>query len=138
MHLSDKVPTKRPRIEIIPLIDCMFLLLVFFVYSMMTLSRPHGIPVNLPAALTAPAIEEESFSITITEDDEVYLDKELVTLDSLTSRLAAACAENPSLRVYINGDKRARHGAVVKVLDVLRQLSIRHVAIQTAPLEPEG
>ncbi len=137
MDLSDKVPKKKARIEIVPLIDCMFLLLVFFVYSMMTLTQPRGIPVNLPSALTAPAIQEESLSISITDSDQIYLDKEKVGLDALAVRIAAARSANPSLRVFINGDTNARHGAVVKVLDILRKMSVEHVAIHTAPAEPE-
>jgi len=83
MDLSDKIPGKRARIEIVPLIDCMFLLLVFFVYSMMTLTQPRGIPLNLPKAATAATIQEESLSISITGADEIYIDKERVSLDAL-------------------------------------------------------
>lgn len=137
MDLSDKIPSKRARIEILPLIDCMFLLLVFFVYSMMTLTQSRGMPVNLPQASTASAITEESVSISVTDTDEIYLDKERVGLETLSARIAAARAENPALRILIKGDTRARHGTVVKVLDILRTLSVEHVAIQTAPIEPE-
>ena len=135
MDLSEKIPPKRARIEILPLIDCMFLLLVFFVYSMMTMTQPRGISVNLPRASTASAIPEEPLSISITDTDEIYLDKDRVSLDELKARLAAKRAADPSLKVLIKGDTLARHGAVVKVLDLLRTLSIERVAIQTAPVE---
>jgi biopolymer transport protein ExbD len=115
----------------------MFLLLVFFVYSMMSLTQPRGISVNLPRAATAPPVKEEFLPISITDDDEIYLDKEMVGLDLLADRLADARAKNPSLRVFINGDTDARHGTVVKVLDILRRLSIEQVAIQTAPADLE-
>ena len=137
MDLSDKIPAKRARIEMVPLIDCMFLLLVFFVYSMMTLTQPRGIPVNLPQAATASPIQEEFLSISITDSDEIYLDKERISLDALAVRIATEQSANPSVRVFINGDTDARHGVVVQVLDILRTLSIEHVAIQTAPTEPE-
>jgi biopolymer transport protein ExbD len=142
MELGKNV-VKRARIEMIPLIDCMFLMLVFFVYGMLTLTQPQGIPVNLPRSVTAPPIREESLSVTVTETGELYLDKEKVSQETLTARIAAARSVNPSLRVLINGDTNARHGAVVKVLDILRTLSVEHVAIQTvpadiAPPEPEG
>jgi biopolymer transport protein ExbD len=115
----------------------MFLLLVFFVYSMMTLTQVRGIPVDLPRAVTAPPVNEEVLSITVTEDDEIYLDKEWVSLEELAARIAAARMADPSLRVSINGDAAARHGTVVKVLDILRRLSVEHVAIQTAPSEAD-
>jgi biopolymer transport protein ExbD len=138
MDLSDKIPQRRARIEIVPLIDCMFLLLVFFVYSIMTMRQPRGIDVSLPRASTASEIREEPLAISITEADEIYLDKENVSLDALRMRLAEERAADPALRVLIKGDSYARHGVVVEVLDTLRTLSIEHVAIQTAPSEPEG
>lgn len=135
MDLSDKAPNKRARIEIVPLVDCMFLLLVFFVYSMMTLTQPRAIPVKLPQAATAQAVQEEFLSISITDADEIYVDKERVSLETLAARVEAAHSADPSLRVFINGDTDARHGIVVNVLDILRTLSVEHVAIQTAPAE---
>lgn len=135
MDLSEKIPPKRARIEILPLIDCMFLLLVFFVYSMMTMTQSRGISVSLPRASTASAIPEEPLSISITDANEIYLDKEKVSLDELKGRLAAERAADPSLKVLIKGDTLARHGAVVEVLDLLRTLSIDRVTIQTAPAE---
>jgi biopolymer transport protein ExbD len=137
MDLSDKIPQKRARMEILPLIDCMFLLLVFFVYSMMAMTQPHGIDVTLPHASTASEVPEEPLAISITDADEIYLEKEKVSLSTLKIRLAAKRAADPSLRVLIKGDTLARHGVVVKVLDILRTLSIERVAIQTAPTEPE-
>ena len=136
MDLSGQIPGKRARIEILPLIDCMFLLLVFFVYSMMALTQPRGISVNLPPAKTAPAIQEEFLSVSITDADEIFLGKEMVSPDTLAARIAAARSADPSLRVFINGDTDAHHGTVVEVLDILRIQSIRNVAIQTVPAEP--
>ncbi len=137
MNLDDKIPARRARIEMVPLIDCMFLLLVFFVYSMMTMTQSRGIPLDLPRAKTAPAVREDALTISITDVDEVFLDRERVGMDELTARLASARAADPSLKVFIRGDSLASHGAVVGVLDILRTLSIEHVAIQTAPVEPE-
>lgn len=137
MDLSEKIPQKRARIEIVPLIDCMFLLLVFFVYSMMTMTQSRGIDVMLPRASTAIEIREEPLTISITDSDEIFLDKEKVSIDTLRTRLIEQRAADPSLRVLIKGDAFARHGTVVKVLDLLRTLSIERVAIQTTPTKRE-
>ena len=133
MDLSSKIPAKRARIEILPLIDCMFLLLVFFVYSMMTMTQSRGISVNLPRASTASTMREEPLSISVTDENGIYLDKEEVSLYELKARLAAERSTDPALKVLIKGDTLARHGAVVEILDLLRTLSIERVAIQTAP-----
>jgi biopolymer transport protein ExbD len=133
MDLRDKMPARKGRIEIVPLIDCMFLLLVFFVYSMMTLTQPRGIPVKLPPAADAPPERKEFVAISITETGQLFLEEEQVGLQDLEDRLAQKRILNPSLRVLVNGDRNARHGQVVQVLDVLRRLSIQNVAIQTGP-----
>lgn len=133
MDLRDKMPAKKGRIEIVPLIDCMFLLLVFFVYSMMTLTQPRGIPVKLPPASDAPPERNEFLAISITENGQLFLEEEQLELQDLEERLAQARSLNSSLRVLVNGDRNARHGQVVQVLDVLRRLSIQNVAIQTGP-----
>jgi biopolymer transport protein ExbD len=139
MDLRDKLPVRKGRIEIVPLIDCMFLLLVFFVYSMMTLTQPRGIPVKLPPSTDAPPERKEFVAISITEKGQLFLEKEQVELQDLEGRLAQARILNPSLRVLVSGDRNARHGQVVQVLDVLRRLSIQNVAIQTGPkIEPPG
>ena len=101
----------------------------------MTMTQSRGISVNLPRASTASSIREEPLSISITDADEIYLDKEKVSLDELRARLAAERVADPLLKVLIRGDTLARHGTVVKVLDLLRTLSIERVAIQTAPAE---
>ena len=137
MDLSDKIPAKKARIEILPLIDCMFLLLVFFVYSMMTMTLPRGISLDLPRAKSAATIREEALTISISSADEIYLDKERIKPAELGTRIAEALAANPSLKVFIKGDAHASHGTVVGTLDILRKLSVKNVAIQTAPVEIE-
>ena len=135
MDLSDKIPAKKACIEILPLIDCMFLLLVFFVYSMMTMTMPRGISLDLPRAKSATTIREEALTISISGADEIYLDRERIGPAGLSARIAEARAGNPSLKVFIKGDAHASHGTVVKALDILRTLSVKHIAIQTAPVE---
>ncbi len=135
MDLSDKIPAKKARIEILPLIDCMFLLLVFFVYSMMTMTLPRGISLDLPRARTTQPIREEALTISISGADEIYLDKVRVDPADLSARIAEALAANPSLKVFIKGDAHASHGTVVRALDILRTLAVTNVAIQTAPAE---
>jgi biopolymer transport protein ExbD len=131
------MPAKKARIEIVPLIDCMFLLLVFFVYSMMTLTQPRGIAVTLPPSSDAPAEKKEFVAVSITEAGEIYFEKDRVDLQLLAEKISQARSLKPSLRVLINGDKNARHGLVVHVLDILRKLSVTNVAIQTGPEDTE-
>src|SRR5579862_2106714 len=78
---------KRTKIEIIPMIDTMFFLLVFFMLSSLALTRFNGLPVNLPRASTAPKQAATDLTITIDKNQQVYVNKEAVTLADLPAKL---------------------------------------------------
>ena len=66
--------TRRPRIEMIPLIDVVFLLLVFFIYSMFSMTVHRGLPVNLPIASTSPIDKKAYITITLQQDGKLFLE----------------------------------------------------------------
>src|SRR5579862_7860383 len=78
---------KRTKIEIIPMIDTMFFLLVFFMLSSLALTRLNGLPVNLPRASTAPKQNPVDLTVTIDKDQKVYLNKQLIDVATLPEQL---------------------------------------------------
>jgi biopolymer transport protein ExbD len=142
-----KIPSashkRRARIEIIPLIDIIFFLLATFVMVSLSMVKNQGIPVNLPKAKMGQVQEKEAgatVTVTITESNRLYLDKELVDTQTLPERLKTLQAQQPDLRVVFNGDELAYFGDVVRALDQTRRAGIERVAIQTtgaAPPAPE-
>jgi biopolymer transport protein ExbD len=70
-------------------------------------------------------------AITVSEDNTYFLNKEPVSIDELEGRLRAMIVANPELRIYLNGDKNAHHGAVVAALDRLRAAGIEKISIET-------
>ncbi len=133
-----KIPStprrRRARIEIIPLIDIIFFLLATFVMVSLSMVKNQGIPVNLPHAKTGEAQSKEvssSVTVTVTDTNRVFLDKELVDWETLPARLKELQARQPDLRVVFNGDQLAYFGDVVKALDEARRAGIERVAIQT-------
>ena len=132
MRISLPSAKRKARIEIVPLIDIVFFLLATFVMVSMSMIKNQGVPVRLPSAATAMAENREaSVTVTITEDGSVYLDKEAMPLDRLMDRLEVLKAEQPDLKVFINGDERAFFGQAVELLDNIRTLGITKVSIQT-------
>ena len=124
--------SRRARIEIIPLIDIMFFLLATFVMVSLSMVKNQGIPVRLPAAASGqPQDRKDSTTISVSAAGQVYLDKEELTLDVLSTRLAKLKEANAELRVFINGDEDARLGLAVEVLDATRKLGITKVAFET-------
>jgi biopolymer transport protein ExbD len=138
MHVPSLRTNKKARIEIIPLIDIMFFLLATFMMVSLSMVKNRGIPVNLPAAVTAaPQEREEYVALTLTRDGELYFNKERIPRDELGPRLERFRAAHPDPRVFINGDEQAAFGDAIAILDQVRQLGITRVAIETrAPAAP--
>jgi len=123
---------KRARIEIIPLIDIIFFLLATFVMVSLSMVQNQGIPVRLPAAATSqPEERKDAATVSVSATGQLYLDKDEITLDALTARLAQLKAATAELRVFINGDEDARLGLAIEVLDPARKLGITKVAFET-------
>lgn len=126
---------KKVRIEIIPMIDTMFFLLVFFMVATLAMTLQRGMPVNLPASVTAKADVPDTVTVSITSEGAVYLDKESVTIDGLADRLRAVKARSSEPSVVVKADEDVRHGTVVKVLDAVKQANLHKLAIATKPLQ---
>ena len=132
MRIPSPLGRRRARIEIIPLIDIMFFLLATFVMVSLSMVKNKGIPVRLPMAASSSSQERKASVVaSVTEAGKVYLDKEPITLEALSSQLAGMKQAEPDLRVFIRGDDRAPFGMVARVLDKVRLLGIKAVAIET-------
>lgn len=122
---------KKSRIEMIPLIDVVFLLLVFFIYSMLSLTIHRGLPVHLPAASTSQADKQEFISITLQRDGRLFLEDNEVHMDTLHSLLIMVKEEDPNRKVYLRADKEVSYQRVVEVLDLVRSAGIYELALET-------
>jgi len=132
MKIPLPVSRRRVRIEIIPLIDIIFFLLATFVMLSLSMVKNQGINVNLPVAHTGASEDRKSsITITITEGGDIYLSQEKLSFDLLPQRLKQLKANDPDLKVFINGDKKVYFESAIKVLDEVRSVGISRVAIQT-------
>jgi biopolymer transport protein ExbD len=129
--------SRKPRIEIIPLIDIIFFLLATFVMVSLSMVKNRSIPVNLPAAATAgPQQRDDYVALTLTRGGELFFNKEKIGRDQLAVRLRAFAAAHPDPRVFISGDEQAAFGDAVAVLDEVREVGITRVAIETRAKAP--
>ncbi len=120
------------ELNIAPLIDVVFQLLLFFVLTTSYVTNP-GIEVALPKAASAVPVQKEHIELYITKENAVYYNNEKVTLDNLRNRL-----ENmPSLSktVILKADKSVELGMVVQVIDVVKQTNIKDLVIATTQEE---
>ena len=124
---------KKARIEIIPMIDTMFFLLVFFMIATLSMTLQRGMPVNLPTAGSTTDKVKEQVSLTITEDGALYYDKDPIEVQTLQSRLVALLETDSDPSVVINADEHVSHGRVIEVMDTVRLSGIHNMAIATKP-----
>lgn len=127
-----RIHPKKPRIEMLPLIDTVFLVLVVFIYAMLSMVIHRGIPVNLPQAATSVPDQKEYEAITLLASGKIFFNEEECDLDLLRLKLLSVSTLKEQRPVYINGDKAVEHGLVVKILDLVREAGIRKVVIEAA------
>ena len=125
----------KARIEIIPMIDVIFFLLVFFMISTLSMTVNRGLPVNLPTAATSQKELGENIALTLTQDGELFLNREPIVLQDLGRRVKTALATNAQLMVIINADGQVRHSSVVEILDELRVAGVSRLAIAVKPVK---
>lgn len=116
------------QIDIAPLIDMIFQLLIFFMLTSNFVMQP-GIKINLPKAVTSEALKYENIELVISGENVTYLDARVVTMQELRSLLKAAVRRN--LAVLIKADRRASLGRVVEIWDMARDLGITQINIAT-------
>jgi biopolymer transport protein ExbD len=131
MHSSSPVPIKRPRIEIIPLIDIMFFLLAAFMLVSLTMINMKGIDVNLPTATSAQPNSKPDFTmVSIDALMDIYLEKEKVAKEDVLPRFQKLYEANHDVRIFIRADKDATYEYVVFVLDKARTAGIQKVGLE--------
>jgi biopolymer transport protein ExbD len=124
--------TKPPRVEMLPLIDVVFLLLVVFIYTMLSMAVHKGLPVALPISSQAQSAREKPsvVSITVRADGRVYLDKQLVPIEELTTILKAHADHNDQTGVLLFADRQLPYQSLFHVLDKIRQAGLSRINLQ--------
>lgn len=138
MKIFNQRRRRKPKVEIIPMVDVMVLLLVFYILSSVALSHQHAIPVHLPRAATGDGAQQEEVAVSITADGKFYLNKTEVDPDELGPAVERLARDYPGGmeaikqgNLVLNADLSTTHRLVVKAMDELRQVGIERFAIAT-------
>ena len=125
------------RIEIIPLIDIMFLLLASFMLVTLSMSKQETIKVDLPSAVASrPDFKPEIINLAVDKGGYYYLEKQRTTLPELQKELTRRVQSNTNLPVYVSGDLETTHGAMVGLLDLVRGAGLQRVAFNVKAGKP--
>lgn len=120
-----------PEIMLSPMIDMIFLLLVFFIVSTMYMSEIKTIPIRLPVAQNSETVSKSNFSVTIKKDGSVYLDEDQIDVDLLVSNAAMESKRDAFFSVIIRADGEANYKLVIELMDKLKGAGVTRFGLAT-------
>jgi biopolymer transport protein ExbD len=122
---------KKVRIEMLPLIDIVFLVLVFFIYAMLSMAVHRGLPVVLPISSTAKIDKRLVLTVTVKADGTIFLDKERVDLEELSVLLKSRASDRREAGVLLFGDRNLSYQQLFRVLDQIRIAGLQRISLQS-------
>lgn len=128
MKLRNARMEHSPQIMIIPMIDIIFFLLVFFMMSTLYMTSAESIPVNLPSAASAQQDIIKSYQVTVAKDGGLYLGTEPVELPALKARLLQE-AQGAEIVVSLRADEEVDYGHFITVMDELKTSGISRISL---------
>lgn len=127
-------PRRRPPLflDLTPLIDVVFLLLIFFMVSTTFVTDATGMRVDLPRSSSQEAIPEgEDLTLQLEANGTVTLDGRPLSAAQLSAELRKAAESDPGTLVVLRADAELSHGKVVEVMDLAREIGLTSFAIAT-------
>jgi len=115
-------------IDMTPMLDIVFIMLIFFIVTTVFVKQA-GIDVLKPEGQTATKFKNANIFIAVTEDGEVWIDRNEIAVESVRANLEKLLLEQPTDAVFIQADEKAKHGVVIQVMDQVKASGVDRVAI---------
>ena len=122
---------KAPEIMLSPMIDMMFLLLIFFIVSAMYMSELKTIPVKLPVASETITQSTVKFTVTIKDDGAYWLGDKVIGKPELVNRAREEQKKDEKFSVVIRADENVQYKVVIGLLDSFKKAGISRVGLAT-------
>lgn len=122
---------KEPTIMIIPMIDIVFFLLVFFMVGTLYMNTEQQIPLNLPSTSTSTAKSIEPIIITLTTSHKLYIDNREISADNLSQEVQDIVRTTPRQAFVIRASKDVYYNEVVALLDMLKVNGAKYISVAT-------
>jgi biopolymer transport protein TolR len=116
-------------INMTPLMDLTFILLITFIITFPLIEQ--GIPINLPKGKAADMMDQQSRSISLNLDKQLYLDQVPVSREELVQAMMDVAASNPDTAIYVRADRTLPYGEVVDIMKILHDANITKMALVT-------
>ena len=129
MKLRDPRQFEKPEIIIIPMIDIMFFLLVFFMISTMSMVDLKTMDVNMPKAKNVETNLSVTYLVTLKKDGSLWLEDKPITQDDLLRRAQVEQSKNSRFAVAIRADETVDYGTLMQLMDALKGAGISRFAL---------
>ena len=129
MRLRDRHALTKPEIMIIPMIDIMFFLLVFFMMSTLSMVNVKTVDVDMPQAQSAETKLAVTYVVTMRRDGQLFLEDKPIEETALIEQAAAEAAQNSRFSVVVRADQGLDYGMVIALLDRFKSRGILHIGL---------
>ena len=131
MRKSFKFFNQDPQINILPMIDIIFVILSFFIISSLYLVKLESIPLNLPNAETSKDELNNPIIVSLDKAGNIFINKSFSTKESFESDISKLITNNGL--ILIRADKDIKYGEVIYVIDIIRKFKNFKIAVSTEP-----
>ena len=119
------------QINILPMIDIIFVILSFFIVSSLSLVKLETIPVNLPSAETSNQEEVSLIVVTLNLENKVFIDDKFIVISKLENEIRSKLKFSKNKKVVLRADKGIKYGKVISILDILRKIENIKIGVST-------
>lgn len=130
MNIRSNRVARPPRLMIIPMIDIIFFLMVFFLFSTLQMVYQKSMPVNLPVASSSHQEAPKPVAITLMKDGTISIGDTVVSIEEIKSRVEQL-ADKADTPVILRADENVEHGKVIKVMDEIKSAGVTKLSIAT-------
>lgn len=129
MRLRDRREFSRPEVNIIPMIDIIFFLLVFFMMSTLYMVNLKTVDIDMPKAQNAETRVSATFVVTMKKDGTLWLEDRQVTQQELLSEASVQQKRDSKFAVVLRAEQDMNYGKVIELLDMLKGEGIVHIGL---------
>ena len=122
---------RDPQINILPMIDIIFVILSFFIVSSLYLVKLESIPLNLPNAETSKNEVSDPMIVSLDVEGNIYINKNISTRESFENDISKLIVNEDKKLILIRADKDIKYGEVIYALDIIRKFKTLKIAVST-------